>query len=125
MPCVRGAILILDDDADMLESLADLARTLSGRDCLPITSYAALVALAARLDEFAVAVLDINLGAGQPSGIDAYRWLLASRFAGRIFFLTGHARSHPLVEEARRLGNVDIIEKPAGIGILEQAFCAA
>ena len=125
MPCVAGAILILDDDADMLESLADFARTLSGRECVTVASYGDLVSLAPRLAEFSVAILDINLGAGRPNGIDAYRWLLESRFPGRIYFLTGHARNHPLVEEARRLGNVEIIEKPAGIGVLERAFRAA
>ena len=125
MPSVPGAILILDDDADMLASLVDFARTLSGRKCVAVGSYDDLIALAPRLAEFSVAVLDINLGAGRPNGIDAYRWLLDERFPGRIYFLTGHARNHPLVEEARRLGNVEIIEKPAGIGTLERAFSAA
>lgn len=125
MAAEGGAILILDDDHEMLESLADFARPLSSRDCVTVGSYAELTALAPRLGEFAVAILDINLGAGRPNGIDAYRWLMDARFVGRMYFLTGHARSHPLVEEARRLGNVEIIEKPAGIGTLERAFCAA
>jgi ActR/RegA family two-component response regulator len=125
MPSVPGAILILDDDADMLASLVDFARTLSGRKCVAVASYDALIALAPHLADFSVAILDINLGAGRPNGIDAYRWLLDERFPGRIYFLTGHARNHPLVEEARRLGNVEIIEKPAGIGTLERAFSAA
>jgi FixJ family two-component response regulator len=122
---VAGAIFILDDDADVLESLADLARTFSGRQCITARSVDGMIALGCELDGCEIAILDINLGAGRPSGIDAYNWLRAAKFRGRIFFLTGHARNHPLVEEARRLGNVVIIEKPAGIGILERAFSAA
>jgi FixJ family two-component response regulator len=59
-----------------------------------------------------LAILDINLGEGQPSGLDAYHWLRESGFEGKIVFLTGHARSHPLVSQARQAGKVVILEKP-------------
>ncbi len=59
-----------------------------------------------------VAVLDINLGSGQPSGIDAYDWLMSENFGGRLLFLTGHAHAHPLVARAERLRRATVLDKP-------------
>ena len=33
-------------------------------------------------------------------------------YAGRIVFLTGHASNHPLVVEAHRIGDAEILSKP-------------
>jgi FixJ family two-component response regulator len=71
------------------------------------------------------AVLDINLGAGEPTGIDAYHWLRSHGFSGRVIFLTGHAASHPLVREARLIGDAVVLEKPTRIGQLESAIFEA
>jgi FixJ family two-component response regulator len=60
----------------------------------------------------AVALLDVNLGARQPSGLDAYRWLRDHEYRGRVCFLTGHARSHPLVGQALAMGGAHLVEKP-------------
>ena len=65
-----------------------------------------------------LALLDINLGAGVPSGLDAYRWLKDNGFPGRTVFLTGHARSHPLVREARELTHVQVLSKPIESAVL-------
>jgi FixJ family two-component response regulator len=119
---MAGAVLLLDDDADMLESLADVARNLCLRECVTVSSVRELVALGEKVHGCGTAVLDINLGAGRPSGVDAYNWLREMQFAGKIFFLTGHAHSHPLVQEARHLGNVQIIEKPAVVDVLRAVF---
>jgi len=59
-----------------------------------------------------LALIDINLGAGQPSGVEVYRWLRARGFGGRIFFLTGHAMNSPFVAEAVRLGDAQVLSKP-------------
>jgi DNA-binding response OmpR family regulator len=59
-------------------------------------------------------LLDVNLGAGQPSGIDAYRWLREHSFPGRIVFLTGHATTSPEVIAARSHGQT-VLEKPIDI----------
>ena len=59
-----------------------------------------------------LALLDINLGLGQPSGIDAYNWLRERSYQGRIVFVTGHAFGHPLVDEARRIGGAAVLAKP-------------
>jgi DNA-binding NtrC family response regulator len=109
---VRAVIaLLLDDDSDLLEVMADV---LSAYGWLAVTarSVAELHALGARALATDVAVLDINLGPSRPSGIDAYDWLQAQNYHGRILFLTGHARSHPLVERARHLRRATVIDKP-------------
>lgn len=75
-------------------------------------SLAELKALGPEVLAADVAVLDINLGTGQPSGIEAYDWLLGQNFAGRLLFLTGHAHAHPLVARAERLNRAIVLDKP-------------
>lgn len=64
------------------------------------------------------AILDVNLGPGQPTGLDAAEWLRSQGFAGRILFLTGHAASYPaLVKVCQRPGNV-LATKPTALSSL-------
>ena len=103
--------VLLDDDTDLLEILSELLKERHFR-CLLARSLAELKALGPEVLAADVAVLDINLGAGQPSGIDAYDWLLGQGFAGRLLFLTGHAHAHPLVAQAERLNRATVLDKP-------------
>ena len=105
--------LLLDDDNDLLEVIADL---LAARDCrsLLAQSVEELKALGSQALEADVAVLDINLGPRQPSGLDAYDWLVSEKFQGRILFLTGHAHTHPLVARAQSLRQATVLDKPMG-----------
>jgi DNA-binding NtrC family response regulator len=102
---------LLDDDTDLLEILAELLQERDCR-CLVARSLAELKAQAPAVLAADVVVLDINLGAGQPTGIDAYDWLLSAGFAGRLLFLTGHAHAHPLVARAERLNRAKVLDKP-------------
>jgi FixJ family two-component response regulator len=102
---------LLDDDPDLLEALADLLAT-RGCRCLLAQSVAELKALGTAALEADVAVLDINLGPGLPTGIDAYDWLLSQNFRGRLLFLTGHAHAHPLVARAEKLRHASVLDKP-------------
>src|SRR5262249_49958052 len=61
------------------------------------------------------AILDINLGFDEPSGVEVYRWLRAQGFSRPIRFLTGHASRIPEVAEALRLGDVKLYSKPIDI----------
>lgn len=61
-----------------------------------------------------VAILDVNLGEGQPTGVDAYEWLRAHSFAGSVVFLTGHAPTHPAVALAVKSG-ARVLAKPIKI----------
>jgi len=108
-------VLFLDDDDDLRTTFADLVRTIFARECHGIGSHRDLVALGERALHCGVAILDINLGPESPSGLDAYGWLRRHGFEGRIVFLTGHAASHPLVIEARRLGDAEVVSKPVSL----------
>jgi FixJ family two-component response regulator len=77
-----------------------------------VGSYEELVALGEEALKYRGAILDVNLGPGRRSGIDASAWLRQKGYTGRIAFLTGHARDHPLVVEAHRLDNVETFTKP-------------
>jgi DNA-binding NtrC family response regulator len=109
-----GDVLLLDDDEDLLDSLADLIELSAPRRVLKARSVAEIQALAARALACELAILDINLGANAPSGIDALRWLLEHGFTGRAVFLTGHAPGFPLVEEAKQMADVEVLAKPIG-----------
>lgn len=105
-------VLVLDDDPDMRESLAEVLALYGSGPCLCVGSLAELVARGSEALACRLAILDVNLGVGQPSGLDAMTWLLPHGFTGKVVFLTGHAHTHPLVVEARRLPNVAVMVKP-------------
>ena len=115
-----STVLLLDDDDDLLDAVSDLMRLLSGAGCVRARSFSEVVAQ--RDDALAceLAVLDINLGPAQPSGLDVYRWLKEQRFGGSVAFLTGHARSHPLVARAAAIEGVTVHQKPIGLDEIRQ-----
>lgn len=105
-------IVVLEDDEDLRQMLCQLLRTAGAERCLPVASVAELKANEADVMTSHLAILDVNLGPGEPSGLDAFAWLKERGFGGQIVFLTGHARSHPLVKAAYELPNVKVFEKP-------------
>jgi ActR/RegA family two-component response regulator len=112
-------VFLLEDDDD-LRSMLGTYLGISGRCTVyAIESVRELESHSSDLPHLLAAILDINLGAGEPTGIDAYRWLRSHGFAGRIIFLTGHGSGHPSVQEAYLLGDAIVMEKPAGIVQLE------
>lgn len=112
----RRRIVLLDDDADLRESLSELFELLHA-PCLALASLPAMLAAEPEVLACQLAVLDVNLGDGQPSGVDAYQWLRARGFCGRVVFLTGHARSHPAVARAAALG-AEVLAKPVDTATL-------
>jgi FixJ family two-component response regulator len=118
-------VFILDDDESLRNMLATYLE-LSGR-CAVCTmeTVRELQLHSPDLPRLFAAILDINLGAGKPTGIDAYRWLRSQGFAGRIIFLTGHASSHPSVQEAYVIGDAEVLEKPTGMFQLESIIFQA
>jgi CheY-like chemotaxis protein len=114
-------LCFLDDDGDLRDVMRELLSVL-GHDVLCVGSLREMQALGARLFACDVVLLDINLGASEPSGLDAFRWLRDHGFLGRIAFLTGHGRSL-----AEALANLDeetratpMYEKPVGLDVLMQ-----
>jgi FixJ family two-component response regulator len=114
---VGNDVLLVDDDDDVLDSLADLIALVSKRHVRTARSLAEVEGLNGELASFGLAVLDINLGAGMPSGLDVLRWLRSRHFAARIVFLTGHAGDLPLVKQARATG-VEMFSKPIEVDVL-------
>ena len=102
----------MDDDEDLCQAISRLIHTLSGTQAVSAISLLEVKKLGDDLSHFQFAFLDMNLGLNQPNGIDVYHWLQAHRFIGKFIFFTGHARSHPLLVEAARLANIEILEKP-------------
>jgi DNA-binding NtrC family response regulator len=113
-----GSVLILDDDDDLRAALGETLESIFGRPWVGAGSVDELRALEARLGACDLAILDINLGRGKPSGLDALDWLKKVGFLGRITFLTGHARSHPLVDKACLDRTARVYEKPLTLAAL-------
>jgi DNA-binding response OmpR family regulator len=113
------SVVVLEDDDDTLETLAQLMELL-GASCLRAHSLDEMVRSRESVLRCDLAILDINLGYAVPSGIDAYRWLRGQRFAGTVVFLTGHARTHPLVAEACETREARLLDKPIGVAELRQ-----
>src|SRR5262245_10728189 len=111
-------VLFLDDDDDLRATFTELVRTVFERECHGLASHRDLIALGPRALHCGVAILDINLGPRVPNGIDSYGRLREHGFGGRIVFLTGHAASHPLVVEARQIGDAEVVSKPVNLVML-------
>lgn len=107
-----GGVLLIDDDEDLLAAMGDLIAALGAAPVVALRSLAELVDAAPRALRCELAIVDVNLGAGVPTGLDVYEWLRARSFAGRVAFLTGHAINHPLVRRACRLGAARLYQKP-------------
>ncbi|MDY7226313.1 response regulator [Hyalangium sp. s54d21] len=105
-------VLVLEDDDDLRFLLCDLLVASGAKACVSVDSFEAMVLRKEQVLECGLALLDVNLGGGVPSGLDAYHWLKEHGFTGGIVFLTGHARSHPLVRQARELTGARVLSKP-------------
>jgi DNA-binding NtrC family response regulator len=114
----QRCVLILDDDEDLRDVLGTTVEEVFGWTWLGVSSVGAMIELGTRALTSDLAILDINLGLDQPSGLDALSWLGEHHYRGRIVFLTGHAASHPLVDKAQREQLASIYQKPLSIGEL-------
>lgn len=105
-------VLILDDDPDLLSVMADIVAQVCGHQSITAADLTELQNKRLAALACDIAFLDVNLGAGKPSGVDAARWLRAQGFRGRMYFLTGHAHDHPLIREAASVESITILSKP-------------
>jgi DNA-binding NtrC family response regulator len=111
-------LLIVDDDGDLRQSVADLVELDSGRRVLGVGDLEELIALGQRALACGLIIIDVNLGAGKPSGIDVLAWLREHDYRGKTVFLTGHGRTSPQVEQAYRTEGVPVLSKPIGVDTL-------
>lgn len=120
-----ASVLVLEDDGDMRTLVCELFRMGGAERCVAVGSVAELRRRGADIHHFQLALIDVNLGYGHPSGLDAYEWLRAQRFGGQVVFITGHASSHPLVRELQGLRGVQVLRKPVDADVLLDLLPAA
>lgn len=109
-------ILVMDDDIDLLEVLQETLITLCKvNQVITATSMDAVQQQKDKILNCELAILDVNLGAERPSGVNVAEWLRANGFKGKIVFLTGHAVSDPEVLAATRMPNTKVVAKPIGL----------
>ena len=112
-------VLFVDDSSDLCQIMEAMCQSLWGVECICVPSMSAVLERAAQVLRTDLAILDVNLGPGEPSGTEIYRWLKGQNYHGKIAFLSGHARTDPQVEEATRIAGVDFFQKPLGFGQIE------
>ena len=117
-------VLVLDDDADLRELVCELLAP-SSASCIAAGSLKELEERESDAVACDLAILDINLGENEPTGIDACRWLHAHGFGGEIVFLTGHAASDPRVMEAAALTRARVLTKPLEAARLTELLTTA
>jgi CheY-like chemotaxis protein len=105
-------IAILEDDDDLRALIAELFQVMLGQQCVTAGSVAQLIENGTAVLGTQLAFVDVNLGPELPTGVDAYDWLRANHYAGRIVFLTGHAHDDPLIRRARACEGVEVMQKP-------------
>src|SRR5215510_4709883 len=105
-------IVFLDDSEDLRALMPVLLASELSEDCRYFASVMEFENHAEEVLRARVAILDINLGANVPDGVEAFHWLMDHGFQGTVLFFTGHARTNPQVALAEKHG-VAILEKPA------------
>ena len=111
-------ILFVDDSSDLREVMELMCQSL-GIECICVPSMSAVLERGPQVLRTDLAILDVNLGPGEPSGTEIYRWLKGQNYRGKIVFLSGHTRTDPQVAEATRISGVDFFQKPLGFGQIE------
>jgi DNA-binding response OmpR family regulator len=112
---VVSIVLLVDDDDDLREVLREFLLGEGVVQCVTATSLAEVQSNVAAALAAGLAIVDVNLGPGQATGVEVCRWLRAQGFAAPIVFLTGHAASDPRVIEALAMANARVLSKPIGI----------
>lgn len=106
-------ILLVDDEQDFIDTLAERMRT-RGMDVETSTSPGAALK---RVEEesFDAVVLDLRMP--EMDGLEALKILKEKRPELQVILLTGHATVEKGIE-AMKLGAMDLMEKPADLSTL-------
>ncbi len=113
-----STVLIVDDDDDLRETLAEFLLTQGVRRCITATSLSDVASRAEAVLAADLAILDVNLGDYQSTGVDVCRWLRERGFAAPIVFLTGHAASDPRVVQASAMPDTRVLSKPVTVEVI-------
>jgi DNA-binding response OmpR family regulator len=115
MTAVLESVLIVDDDEDLRDSVSDVLATAGVRRRVLAASLLEVQRQGDAALHSQLAILDVNLGEAQPTGVDVSRWLRDNGFGGAIVFLTGHAATDPRVVAAANVPNTRIVPKPCSL----------
>ena len=107
MAIQRGVIAVVDDDLDMLNTVASLLSA-HGYDTEEYPSAEEFL-IAATASKATCLVVDIQLG--DISGVELVRQLYATGFRRPVIFMTG-SRDEVIREQAMDLGCVSYLRKP-------------
>lgn len=108
----KAKVLLVDDNEDMLSLLSLLIQSSFDADTFSVSTEKEVKALSEHFQNFKIAFIDINLGPGQPDGIDIYDWLRANSFDGPIYFLSDLPTNSPMTKRALKRGDTKILSKP-------------
>ena len=113
-------VLIVDDDRDLRESIRDIMGLLGVESCVLAGSLGEVERARDEVLGCGLAIVNINLGPGQPTGVEVVRWLQDQGFPGTIVFLTGHGHGDPRVRAAAELAGTRLLSKPINAKVLTQ-----
>lgn len=114
-------LCFVEDDEALRSTLGMVFGSMENTQYVMASSLGELQAQPVPFEALAVAVLDINLGANQPDGLQIFQWLKENGFKGRVIFISGHAKSHPKVVEACKLEGATFLQKPIKLTEFEDA----
>jgi DNA-binding NtrC family response regulator len=106
------AVLLVDDDEDLRAAMEEVLRDIGVRRLVEAGSLRDVENRREDVLACQLALVDINLGYGQPTGIDVFEWFEREGFAGRVVFLTGHGSQDPRVQRAASLAGSEVVSKP-------------
>jgi DNA-binding NtrC family response regulator len=109
---VTTSILICEDDTELAQLMGEFLSDSCAASCVITHSLDEVIEHRAEALACALAILDVNLGRGRPSGVDVHAWLVREGYRGRTIFLTGHGAGHPLVAAAARTTGASVVSKP-------------
>jgi len=117
---MKARLLIVDDEKDFLDIMAERIRT-RGMDVSTATSAQKALSMI-RKETYDVVIMDFLMP--EMDGFKALKLFKETRPDLQIILLTANLREEEGIE-AKRLGAMDVIEKPADLNLLTQKIEAA
>jgi DNA-binding NtrC family response regulator len=105
-------VLLVDDDDDLRAAMQEALHRIGVRRLIEAGSLRDVDDQREEVLACQLAIIDINLGYGEPTGIDVFDWLERAGFAGRVVFVTGHGSQDPHVQQAAMLAHSKVASKP-------------
>ncbi len=108
----RESILLVDDSALLLELTRYFVESVCHRQAILAHSLREVQLQSDQALASDRAILDINLGRSEPSGLDIYHWLRSAGYTKPIYFLTGHASHADLASQGEVISDAKVLKKP-------------